>query len=178
MKKALALASIALLATSLTACGGGGDGDSGGGAGATTTSSSADYCALLESAKDEFTSSDLSAMTQDTLDALPGRIDDIEAAAPDDVKQAWATTGDMLEGFRTILSDAGISLDDLDAIRAGEVPEGVDLTKLQELPQKLTELTSGDDLKQAQQAIQDSAKSECDIDMGAGSSPSGAAPSS
>ncbi len=176
MKKTLAIASLALLAASLTSCGSGGDS---GGSSNSGSSSAAGYCDLLKSAKADFGGADFTGMTQPQFDDITSRISDIEAVAPDAVKDDWATLGDGLGQFETILNDAGISITDLQKIsQTNQLPDGVDLQKIQELGTKMQQFTKNSNLDAASEAITQSAKSECGIEMGNSTATPSATPSS
>lgn len=150
MKKTLALAAGVLLTVSLAACGGSG------------SSSSGDYCDLLKDAKSDVDTSDFTTLTDAKFNDLVDQIHAVEESAPSDVQDDWKTFGDVLDQFQSILSDAGISFDDLSSLQSGQLPDGVDMAKLQEAMKKLQSLDT-DSLTEAQQNIADNAKSECDI---------------
>ncbi len=149
MKATLAIAGAVLLGTSLTACGGGGDKDSA-------------YCTDLESASKTF----------DTLDS--GNIGGLEDAfktfhqladeAPDDVEADWKVLDDGITSVEKALSDAGIKFADFAKIQAGELPEGVDPTKLQGVASSFTQL-SDEKFTDAGNNIQKHAKDACDVTL-------------
>jgi len=175
MKKKLAFASIVLLATSLSACGGDDGGDGGGG----TTNSSGDYCDKLDDAKSSIQALDFRGMGESQFSELQGRLSDVGDSAPADVKDEWVTLNGAIGDFKTLLNDAGLSLDDLQAITENptDLPDNVDLKKLQELAPKLQEFSEDNDLEAASDAITKHAKSECGIDL-EDSGPSSDAPAS
>jgi hypothetical protein len=157
MKKTLALASIVLMAGSLTACGGD-DSNAGGGGGGS-------YCDQIKDLKANVDDLDFTAMSGTQFSDLQSSLDDIESAAPADVKDDWNTLNGALDQLNTILSDAGLSFDDLQGLQNGQLPDGVDMTKLQEVAQKLQDFASSNDLDAAATAIQENVKSECGIDI-------------
>ncbi len=196
MKKTFGLALAALMAASMTACGG----DDETAAPSETTAASTpetteptepteateatettessptgppdpfagDYCEVLQEAKTEFADFGEGDIDQTSFEDLEAKIGELEDAAPEEVSDDWMVLGDGISGFLQILADAGITLDDLAAFQRGEVPEGVDPQKIQELPQKIQALgLDGPEFQQATQAIEDHAKSECEIDLDA-----------
>ncbi len=152
MKKTLGLTSAVLMAVSLTACS-----DSGG---------SGDYCDTLKDSQTQFADLNFSTLSDDEFNDLLDRVGTLEDQAPSDVSDDWGTLGDKLDGFKALLDDAGIGLGDIESLQQGNLPEGADLAKLQELAPKLQEFVTDPSLTEAQQAIKENAKSECDITLG------------
>ncbi|HSS67701.1 MAG TPA: hypothetical protein VLK34_04065 [Nocardioidaceae bacterium] len=165
MKKTLALASIALLAGSLTACGGG---DSNSGSGGS-------YCDQVKSLKDTVNSLDFTALDDAGFSDFQDSLDGIEASAPSDIKGDWTTLNAAVDQLKGILADAGLTFDDLKAIQAdpSNLPDGVDIAKLQALAQKLNDFAADSDFKTASDNIQANVKSECGIDISATSTTTG-----
>jgi hypothetical protein len=158
MKKTLAVASVVLFAASLTACG-----DDGGG-----SSSSGGYCDQVKDLQSTFAEvQDFSRISDDTFESMRSSLDDIESAAPDDVKDDWAALTGALDELKSILADAGLSFDQLQEIQEDptNLPEDVDLAKLQELGQKLNDFSAENDLQASADAIQAEVKSECGIEL-------------
>jgi hypothetical protein len=160
MKKLLALASVALLAGSLTACGGDDSSAGGGGGGGS-------YCDQVKDLKSNVDDLDFATLTEDQFADLQSALDGIASSAPDDVKDDWTTVGDAIDEFKSILTEAGISLDDLQAIQddPSNLPDGVDIAKLQELAQKLNDFSANSDFADASDAVQQSVKNECGVDL-------------
>ena len=158
MKKLLALASIVLLAGSLTACGG--DDNSGAGGGGS-------YCDKVKDLKASVDDLDFTALSEDQFSALQSGFESIESAAPDDVKDDWNTVNSALDEFKNLLAQAGLSFEDLQKLQDDptNLPDGVDIAKLQELVQKLNEFAENSDFDAASNAIQDNVKSECGIEL-------------
>ena len=74
----------------------------------------------------------------------------------------------MNEGVQQIedaFADAGLELDDLGDVMTGEIPEGVDMEKLEQLGTTLEELDSPE-FQEASDAISEHAEQECDITLG------------
>lgn len=156
MKKALGLAAAGLLTLSLTACSdGGGSSDSGG-----------DYCTTLKDSQTDFAQLDPTALDEQKFNDLSDRVSELEDQAPSSVADDWGTVGDQLDKFKSLLDEAGIGLDDLQSLQQNKVPEGVDPAKLQAMIPKMQEFASDPSLEEAQQAIKDNAKTECDITLG------------
>jgi hypothetical protein len=171
MKKTFCVAAIMVMTAALGACGSdnkdSSDASSGGGGGG-------DYCSTLQDTKAEFENLDFTALNEEKFDALQSKIDALQSAAPDEVKDDWGTLGDAFDQFKSLLDDAGISLDDLESMQSGGVPSGVDLKKLQQLGTKLQAFSADSGLEDASKNIEDHAKSECNIslnDSGATTSP-------
>ena len=71
---------------------------------------------------------------------------------------------DKIDELDKILSDAGLSLDDLAGLQSGQLPEGVDMAKLQEMSTKLQAFSDTSELDPALKNIQKSLKDDCGID--------------
>lgn len=153
MKITLALAG-AVLAASLTACSGG----SGGADGA-----SGSYCDQLKSAKTTFDT--LSAGDLSQLEKGFATFHRLADAAPDDLKDQWKVLDDAASSVEDALKDAGLSFDDLPKIQAGQVPEGVDLTKMTSFAADLQKLNSKK-FTDARADIAKQAKDTCKVDLG------------
>jgi hypothetical protein len=160
MKKTLALASIVLMVGSLTACGGDDNSSAGGGGGGS-------YCDQIKGVKADVDGLDFTKLTDDQLTSFREALSGIESAAPADVKDDWGAINDAIDQLQQILNEAGLSLSDLQAIEADptNLPDGVDLAKLQELAQKLQDFASNSDYQAASDAITANVKSECGIDL-------------
>jgi hypothetical protein len=156
MKRTVLVVAVFVMGATLSACGD--DGDSGG-------SSAGDYCDQLKDAQDEVEGVDFTTLDDQKYDDLVGQFNDLEDAAPEEVKDDWTTLNGALTDFKGLLDDAGISLDDLSGLQSGQVPDGVDVSKLQELGTKMQELTDNGDFEDASDAITQHAKDECGIDL-------------
>jgi hypothetical protein len=156
MKISLALAGVVLLGTSLAACGGD-DGGSGGGGGG-------DYCKDLKSAQSTFAK--VSGNDFDALDSAIQTFHKLADEAPDDVKTEWGTLDGAFVKIEKAFDEAGIKMSDLPEIQAGNIPEGVDVTKLNSLAGTFGEISS-DKVTKAQETIEKHAKDSCDVDLGA-----------
>lgn len=155
MKIPMALASAVLLVGTLGACGGG-DGGSGG--------SGSDYCKDLKKAKASF--GDLSSGNLGDLDAAFKSFHQLADEAPSDIDEDWKKLDGALTTVEKALKDAGLSFSDLDKIQQGQIPEGVDTSKLQGLASEMTKL-SGADYEKASKAIETHAKKTCKVDLNA-----------
>jgi hypothetical protein len=162
MKKLLALASIVLMAGSLTACGGDDNSNAGGGGGG-----GGSYCDQVKDLKSNVDDLDFTTLTEDQFADLQSALDGIASSAPADVQDDWNTLGDAIDEFKSILDEAGLSLDDLQAIQQDptNLPDGVDLAKLQELAQKLNDFAANSDFDAASNAVQQNVKDECGVDL-------------
>lgn len=153
MKKTLGLMSAALMAVSLASC-------------SDSSGSSGDYCDTLKDSQTQFADLNFSTLSDAEFNDLLDRVGTLEDQAPSDVSDDWGTLGNKLDEFKTLLDDAGIGLGDIESLQQGNLPEGADLAKLQELAPKLQEFVTDPSLEEAQQAIKENAKSECDITLG------------
>jgi hypothetical protein len=160
MKKALALATVALLASSLAACGGSDDNNSSGG-----TGSSGSYCDEVQAAKDAIVGGSNGSLTQANFDDLQSKLGDIEADAPGDAADDWKTFGGYLDQLEGLLKDAGLSLDDLQGLEAGQTPKGLDPAALTTLATKMSQLSSSGDLQATGKSLTASVKKDCNIDL-------------
>ncbi|MET0930825.1 MAG: hypothetical protein ABWX74_14995 [Aeromicrobium sp.] len=156
MKISLALAGAVLLGTSLAACGGSDEGGGGGGGG--------DYCKDLKTAQSTF--SDVSGNDFDALDSAIETFHKLAAEAPSAVEAEWKTLDGAFVKIEDAFEEAGIKMSDLADIQAGNIPEGVDVSKLTSLSSTFSEISS-EKVTKAQDAIEKHAKDECDVDLGA-----------
>ncbi|NRQ50552.1 hypothetical protein [Aeromicrobium stalagmiti] len=159
MKISLAVAGAVLLGSSLAACGGGDGGSSGGSGG-----SEADYCKDIKSAATYIKGLNGGDVSQfnEALDQFKALGDE----APDAVKDEWVTLEKGISTVEKAFEDAGLKLSDLGKVQAGEIPEGVDVAKLQKLPQTLQGLDSKE-FTTANDAITKHAKDVCKVDLDA-----------
>jgi ABC-type glycerol-3-phosphate transport system substrate-binding protein len=156
MKKALALASVMLMAGALTACGGGDDNSDSGGS----------YCDQVNDLKAKTDSLDFTQQTDEEFSDFRSSLRDIEAAAPENAKADWATFNDGLDQVAQLLDDAGLTFEDVQAMQSnGSLPDGVDIAKLQEFAEKMQQLTSQSEMTDASEAIVKNIKDECGIDL-------------
>lgn len=186
MKKALALATVALLAGSLTACGGNSspsaDGSSGGNGGIThspgspTQSSTndgggsglgggGDYCAALREAKTEFQAFSTDKLTDSKYSFLQSKVSEIEASAPSSVKGDWDVLSQTLEKYKELLNSAGLSFDDLSGMQNGQLPPGVDVQQLQKVAKELVAYTKTHNIEKATEDIQKNAQAQCGVNL-------------
>jgi hypothetical protein len=174
MKKTFALATIVLMASSVTACGSSKDDNGSGG-----TSGSGSYCDTLQSVKSDIVGGTFNNLSQASFDALQSKISNIQSSAPDAVSADWQTLGDYLDQFEGLFKAAGLNLDDLQGLQAGKIPDGVDPATLTKLSSQLAKLSDTGDLSAATTAIEKSAKSDCKIDLeDTSGTPASGAPSS
>lgn len=147
MKK-IVMAGVAIAAaTTLTACGG---------------SSSSAYCTDLKAATTEFDS--LNSNDLGKIDEAFKTFHELAKEAPDEIKDDWKVLDDGITTVEKALDDAGIEFADLAKLQEGQMPEGVDVEKLQSLAGEFQKL-SGEEFTQASDAIEKHAKDECDVDL-------------
>ena len=148
---------LGLTATLLAACGGGGS----------SSSSSGSYCDELKSDKTYFESLSGSNADLSKLDTVFEKFHTLAAKAPANVSADWKTLDDAVTTLQNALKAAGIKPSDLAAMQNGQVPQGVDLQKLQALAPKLQALNSSD-VSQAADKIAADAKKSCGVDLTSG----------
>lgn len=154
MKIPMALAGAVLLASTLGACGGG-DGGSGG--------EDSSYCKDLKKAEKTF--NDVSSGSDlGQLDAAFKTFHKLADEAPSDIEKDWAKLDGAIDTVEKALKDAGLTFADLEKIQAGQVPEGVDPSKLQGLASEMTKLSSAD-FTEASKSIEKHAKKTCKVDL-------------
>lgn len=150
MKKTLGLTSAVLMAVSLTAC----------------SDSSDEYCDTLKESQTQFSDLNFSSLSDDEFTDLRDQVGTLADQAPSEVSDDWEALGGKLDEFKTLLDDAGIGLGDIEALQQGTLPDGADPAKLEALAPKMQAFADDPTLDEAQQAIKDNAKSECEITLG------------
>lgn len=163
MKKTFGLAAAAVLTLTLGACGDD-DGGSGGGY------DEAAYCDAYKSAQSEFDETDFSQLDEDTYSQLQDKVTEMREKAPEELKGEWETFEGALDEFQGILSDAGLSMDDLANLDPTNLPEGVTAQDLQDLSTKMQEFVDNNDIQAATDAIEKDAETRCDIPAEGGES--------
>ena len=156
MKLSPTLAGVVLLGTTLAACGGsdGGGGASGAGSG---------YCQEIAAAKPVFDSLSKGDLAQ--LEKGFQTFHDLADASPGDLEDEWKILDSAATSIEDALKSAGIEMADLAGIQSGQIPEGIDVTKLTSLAADLQKLNN-DEFTKARTAITEQAKSSCDVDLG------------
>jgi hypothetical protein len=131
-------------------------------------SSAGDYCAQLKDAKADFDTLDSDSPDFSKFDDAIARFHELADAAPSEVADDWKTLDGALTTMEKALSDAGLKIEDLGAITAGNLPEGMTAEDLQAIGPKLQTAFSGletDEVEKAGDAIEKHAKSECGVDL-------------
>jgi len=147
-------ATLALAATVLVACGS----DSSG------SSASGSYCDELKSDKAFFGSLSGTGSDANNLDEVFTRLHTLAGKAPDNVADDWKTLDGAITTIEDALASAGLKPSDLAALQNGQVPKGVDVSKLQALAPKLQALSSSD-VSDAANRISADAKKSCGVDL-------------
>jgi phage-related minor tail protein len=150
MKTSLALASAALLAATLSGCGGSDDGPD------------SEYCKDLKSASTQFDS--LSSNDVSKLDEAFKTFHTLAGEAPSDVKDDWATLDKGIKSVEDALKKAGLKFSDFAALQQGKMPEGVDVAKLQGLAKEFQKLDSAE-FDKASKNIEKHAKDVCKVNL-------------
>jgi hypothetical protein len=147
---------LTLTATILTACGGGGGGGS--------SSSAGGYCSELKSDKTYFEALSGSNSDIGQLGTVFAKVHILAADAPSSVSADWKTLDGAITTLEDALKAAGIKPSDLAAMSKGQVPKGVDISKLQALAPKLQALSDSGVTKAANNIAAD-AKKNCGVDL-------------
>jgi hypothetical protein len=153
VKRILAtVAAVVLGLGLLTACGDDDGGSAGGG----------DYCADLKAAKkevDALKGGDFSSLekTTDTMHQLADE-------APDAIKEDWDTLVSGVDKVVDLLKKAGLTDEDMANLQNGQIPDGVDMTALQDVMTQLQEIDT-EEFQAASDHINQHAKDECGVDL-------------
>ena len=150
MKTSLALASAALLAATLSGCGGSDDGPD------------SEYCKDLKSASTQFDS--LSSNDVSKLDEAFKTFHTLADEAPTEVDDDWATLDKGIKSVEDALKKAGLKFSDFAALQQGKMPEGVDVAKLQGLAKEFQKLDSAE-FDKASKNIEKHAKDVCKVNL-------------
>jgi hypothetical protein len=145
---------LMLAGTALTACG---SDDS-------SSASSGDYCSELKSDKAFFGTLEGSDPDMSKLDEVFSRMHTLADEAPAEVAADWKTLDDAFTTIENALKEAGLKPSDLGALQNGQIPQGVDTSKLQALLPKLQSLSSGE-VTEAASRIATNAKAKCGVDL-------------
>jgi hypothetical protein len=170
MRVTVIVSTIVLSAGLLAGCGSS-DGNDKAGADKSTDdkgSSAGGYCAELKDAKADFGTLESDSPDFSKFDDAIARFHELADGAPSEVAEDWKTLDSALSAMEKALADAGLKIEDLAAITAGNLPEGMTAEDVQALGPKLQTAFSGletDEVKKAGDAIEKHAKSECDIDL-------------
>ena len=100
---------------------------------------SSDYCDALKGAKTNLSTIDLTQINEKVYGQLTDELQKVAAVAPTDVQDDWDVVLNTLTNLHTLLASAGITLDDVAGLSAGQVPPGVDTQQLQKIVPKLRE---------------------------------------
>ena len=146
---ALLGAGLLTASLALTGCSGGGDTEA--------------YCDTLSTAKEDIDA--LEAGDPGAFSTAFEAFDALADEAPEEVADDWATMNEGVEQIEAAFADAGLELDELGDVMSGEIPEGVDMEKLENLGTTLEELDSPE-FNEASDAISEHAEQECDITLG------------
>jgi hypothetical protein len=148
-----AVAAAALGLGMLTACG---DDDGGGSAG------SGDYCADLKAAKKEVDA--LKGGDFSSLEKTTDKMHQLADEAPEEIEDDWEILVAGVDKVVDLLKKAGLTDEDMANLQSGQIPDGVDMTALQELMTELNKLDT-DEFQAASDHINKHAKDECGVDL-------------
>lgn len=141
-------ASLVVALGALSACGHGGG------------SSDSAYCGDLK----HFESTMGGDISGAKLESAFSQMHGLNGEAPGAVKQEWSTVDKAITTMEDAFHDAGLELSDLDSLTTGEVPDGVDLEKLQAVMDATKQLQSKP-VTDALSAIESDAKDECGLTL-------------
>jgi hypothetical protein len=150
---------LSFAAAVLTACGSNNS---------SSSSSSGDYCSELKADKVYFQGLTGTGSDAGKLDEVFQRIHTLAGDAPDNVSADWKTLDNAITTVENALKEAGIKPSDLASMQSGQMPQGVDPSKLQALIPKLQQLNSSD-VSSAADRIAADAKKSCNVDLNSGS---------
>lgn len=155
MRRTIAVGAAATLATVLLGgCGGGG------------SSSTASYCHTVRQAKAQL--GNLSTPGNLDFAKIGGALHSVAAAAPADVQPDWQLLASKFDGVVKALKNAGISSKAISQAMMGQVPSGIDPTKV-ERAFKQVEALATPAVKKAAADVQKNVRSTCHIDLGSSS---------
>lgn len=120
------------------------------------------YCDALAETK-----ADLDGLDEGDAGALDAAFDAFEELgdkAPVEVEEDWEVVLDDVHEVEDVLEEAGLDFEDLDAMSSGEMPDDLDLEKLEELGTAMEGL-GGEEFDDAMEAIEEHADEECGIDL-------------
>jgi hypothetical protein len=154
VKRILSAAAAAALGLCLlTACGDD-SGDKAGGSG--------DYCSDLKDAKkevDALKGGDLKDIEK-TVDTMHKLADE----APAEIKGDWQTLVAGVDKLVAALKKAGLDDEDMATLQSGQIPDGVDMSSLNELMTEIKSLDT-DEFQKAGDNINKHAKDKCGVDL-------------
>ncbi|HET6939592.1 MAG TPA: hypothetical protein VFI19_13340 [Nocardioides sp.] len=153
MKRILSVVAAAALGLCLlTACGDDNGDKAGGG----------DYCNDLKSAKkevDALKGGDLKDIEK-TVDTMHKLADE----APAEIKGDWQTLVAGVDKLVAALKKAGLDDEDMATLQSGQIPDGVDMSSLNELMTEIKSLDT-DEFQKAGDNINKHAKDKCGVDL-------------
>lgn len=121
------------------------------------------YCDTLASAKEDIDA--LEAGDPGAFSTAFEAFETLAEEAPEEVADEWATMNEGVQQIEAAFAEAGLELDELGDVMSGEIPEGVDMEKLEQLGSELESLDSPE-FNEASDAISEHAEQECDITLG------------
>jgi ABC-type glycerol-3-phosphate transport system substrate-binding protein len=159
MKRTAAVFAALVMGATLSACGGDGDSNASG------DDNDASYCDLIKDHLEAFQKFNFGSATGDSFEDFRNAVDDIQAKAPDDVKDQWSTLGDGLDEFAAIFDKAGLTVDDLAELSAGGTPSGVEPQDLVQLQQDLTTFAQSNEFQDSLESLPQAVDDECGLQL-------------
>jgi hypothetical protein len=121
------------------------------------------YCDTLSEAKEDIDA--LEAGDPGAFSTAFEAFETLADEAPEEVADEWATMNEGVQQIEDAFADAGLELNELSDVMSGDIPEGVDMEKLEQLGTELESLDSPE-FNEASDAISEHAEQECDITLG------------
>ena len=119
------------------------------------------YCDAYRVADETVNSINLMQLDSAAYDDFTQQVEQVRNLAPLEMRDEWDTLIRALDEFEQILEDAGLSLDDLQGFARGELPEGVDFSRLQELGTRMQEFAEQAEFQAAGDRIDQDAETRC-----------------
>ncbi|MGH3448035.1 MAG: hypothetical protein ACRDQA_04720 [Nocardioidaceae bacterium] len=134
----------------------------------TSDGQSSDYCTKLKSARGDLQGLGAAMTQKGKFNKVLGEFQQLQDAAPPQVKDDWGTLNDKFTQLKTILAKAGLSIDDLAGLSQGKVPKGVSKKDLQKVGKELQSFSQDKSAAKAGDAIAAHGKKACNIDLNSG----------
>lgn len=148
MRVKTTLTALAVAGLTLTACGGG--------------ASAEEFCTSWNEADQAFSGS---VSSPDDLQSVLDKVDELKEQAPEEIKGDVDYMATQINSLESIMSDAGLDMEDLGAIATGGTLEGVDdadMAKLQTDMAAWAENLDNDEAQQHSDAIEAYVAQNCD----------------
>ena len=122
-----------------------------------------EYCQQLKASQQQVGS--LAQGDAGQLDEAVAELRELRTTAPSEIRPAWNDLLAPIDQLETGLNEAGLKLSDLEGLRQGEIPRGVNPQRLQGLAAEMRGLSSAK-ANEAGAEIQQHATDQCGITLG------------